>query len=162
MKKSSLILVTCMCLFAYPAIAYAEQDEPAPITVIAKSKKQLARDLLVELGMGKQYDLYFWNSVDISTGTGGERTKFSFWLQKTLARVAGWKYVESQYVARLESSFSEAELKELLDLAKRPLMKKLLRTKIEAYEETGEKRARLLFRVWDDYHSGKIVPPPNL
>jgi hypothetical protein len=41
-------------------------------------------------------------------------------------------------------------------------MKKLLRTKIEAYEETGEKRARLLFRVWDDYHSGKIVPPPNL
>ena len=162
MKKSSLILVTCMCLFAYPAIAYAEQDVPAPITVTAKSKKQLARDLLVELGMGKQYDLYLWNSVDISTGTGGERTKFSLWLQKTLARVAGWKYVESQYVARLESSFSEAELKELLDLAKRPLMKKLLRTKIEAYEETGEKRARLLFRAWDDYHSGKIVPPPNL
>jgi hypothetical protein len=67
------------------------------------------------LGISKQYDLYFWNSVDISTGNGS-RTKFSAWLQKTLARVAGWKYVESQYVARLESNFSEMELQELLDL----------------------------------------------
>jgi hypothetical protein len=79
-----------------------------------------------------------------------------------LARVAGWKYVESQYVARLESNFSEMELQELLDLAKRPLMKKLLRTEIQAYEETGEKRARLLWKAWDDYNSGKINVPSNL
>lgn len=161
MKKSSLILVTCMCLFAYPAIAYAEQDVPAPITVTAKSKKQLARELLVELGIGKQYDLYFWNSVDLAYGTG-TRTKVSEWMQKTLAQVAGWRYVESQYVARLEANFSEMELKELMELAKRPLMKKLLRTEIQAYEETGTKRARLLFQAWDDYNSGKINMPPNL
>ena len=161
MKKSSLILVTCMCLFAYPAIAYAEQDVPAPITVTAKSKKQLARELLVELGIGKQYDLYFWNSVDLAYGTG-TRTKVSEWMQKTLAQVAGWRYVESQYVARLEANFSEMELKELMELAKRPLMKKLLRTEIQAYEETGIKRARLLFQAWDDYNSGKINMPPNL
>ena len=161
MKKSSLILVTCMCLFAYPAIAYAEQDVPSPITVTAKSKKQLARELLVELGIGKQYDLYFWNSVDLAYGTG-TRTKVSEWMQKTLAQVAGWRYVESQYVARLEANFSEMELKELMELAKRPLMKKLLRTEIQAYEETGTKRARLLFQAWDDYNSGKINMPPNL
>ncbi|WP_146048748.1 DUF2059 domain-containing protein [Pseudanabaena sp. BC1403] len=161
MKKSSLILVTCMCLFAYPAIAYAEQDVPAPITVTAKSKKQLARELLVELGIGKQYDLYFWNSVDLAYGTG-TRTKVSEWLQKTLVQVAGWRYVESQYVARLEANFSEMELKELMELAKRPLMKKLLRTEIQAYEETSTKRARLLFQAWDDYNSGKINMPPNL
>ena len=150
-----------MCLFAYPAIAYTEQDVPAPITVTAKSKKQLARELLVELGIGKQYDLYFWNSVDLAYGTG-TRTKVSEWLQKTLAQVAGWRYVESQYVARLEANFSEMELKELMELAKRPLMKKLLRTEIQAYEETGTKRARLLFQAWDDYNSGKINMPPNL
>ena len=113
------------------------------------------------MGIGKQYDLYFWNSVDISTGNGS-RTKFSSWLQKTLARVAGWKYVESQYVARLESDFSEVELQELLDLAKHPLMKKLLRAEIQAYEETGEKRARLLWKAWDDYNSGKINVPAHL
>ncbi len=160
---SSLLLFVCMSLSAYPAIANSEtsQDSPTPITVPLKSKKQLAREVLVELGIGKQYDLYFWNSVDISI-VNGSRTKFSAWLQKTLARVAGWKYVESQYVARLESNFSEMELQELLDLAKRPLMKKLLRSEIQAYEETGEKRARLLWQAWDDYNSGKINVPPNI
>ena len=160
---SSLLLFVCMSLSAYPAIANAEtsQDSPTSITVPLKSKKQLAKEVLVELGIGKQYDLYFWNSADISTGNGS-RTKFSSWIQKTLARVAGWKYVESQYVARLESNFSEMELQELLDLAKRPLMKKLLRTEIQAYEETGEKRARLLWKAWDDYNSGKINVHSNI
>jgi hypothetical protein len=59
MKKASLILIACMCLSAYPAIAYAEKDVAAPTTISAKSKKQLARELLVELGIGKQYDLFF-------------------------------------------------------------------------------------------------------
>ena len=170
--KSSLIsllilphlwLIACVSFASFTVIASAEtsQDSPTSITVPLKSKKQLAREVLVELGIGKQYDLYFWNSVDISI-VNGSRTKFSAWLQKTLARVAGWKYVESQYVARLEANFSEMELQELLDLAKRPLMKKLLRAEIQAYEETGEKRARLLWQAWDDYNSGKINVPSNI
>lgn len=163
LSLSSFLLFGCMSLSPYTAIANSEtsQDSPTSITVPLKSKKQLAREVLVELGIGKQYDLYFWNSVDISI-VNGSRTKFSAWLQKTLARVAGWKYVESQYVARLESNFSEMELQELLDLAKRPLMKKLLRAEIQAYEETGEKRARLLWQAWDDYNSGKINVPSNI
>lgn len=160
---SSFLLFVCMGLLPYPAIANAENSQQAPTstTVPIKSKKQLARELLVELGIGKQYDLSFWNSVDLAYGTG-TRTKFSEWLQQMLAKAAGWKYVESQYVARLEADFSEMELMELLDLAKRPLMKKLLRSQIQAYEETGEKRARLIFKVWEDYNSGKINVPPNL
>jgi len=163
------LLMLWISLTVLTAIADAENNQgeklSSPIHIVAtipiKSKKQLAREVLVELGLGKQYDLYFWNSVDISTGNGS-RTKFSAWLQKTLAQVAGWKYVESQYVAKLEFNFSEVELQELLDLAKRPLMKKLLRTEIQAYEETGEKRARLLWKAWDDYNSGKINVPAHL
>lgn len=161
--KSSLILIVWISWMAFPTIAtYADsqQDErsPSPITTPLKSKRQLARELLVELGIGKQYDLYFWNSVDIVVGSPS-RSQFNAWLQQTLARVAGWKYVESQYVSRLEANFSETELQELLELSKRPLMKKLLRAEIQAYEETGEKRSRLLYRAWDDYNSGKIEIP---
>ena len=160
---SSFLLFVYMILLPYPAIANAENSQQSTTltTVLVKSKKQLAREILVELGIGKQYDLSFWNSVDLAYGTG-TRTKFSEWLQQMLAKAAGWKYVESQYVARLEADFSEMELMELLDLAKRPLMKKLLRSQIQAYEETGEKRARLIFKVWEDYNSGKINVPPNL
>ncbi|PZO36312.1 MAG: DUF2059 domain-containing protein [Pseudanabaena frigida] len=152
-----------MSLSSYTAIALAEksQDFPTPIAVPVKLKKQLAREVLVELGVGKQYDLYFWNSVDLAYGAG-TRTKVGEWLQKTLAQVAGWKYVESQYVSRLEANFSAIELQELLELAKRPLMKKLLLTEIQAFEETGEKRALLLFRAWEDYNAGKINVPQGL
>lgn len=162
--KSSLLLIACISWITFPVIAtYADnnQDERSQITTPIKSKRQLAREVLVELGIGRQYDLYFWNSVDIAVGNPS-RSKFNIWLQKTLARVAGWKYVESQYVSRLEANFSELELQELLELSKRPLMKKLLRSEIQAYEETGEKRAKLLYQVWDDYNSGKIVIPSNL
>jgi hypothetical protein len=161
MKKSSLALVTCICLFAYPAIAYAEKDLPAPITVTVKSKKQLAREVVVELGIGKQYDLHLWNSVYIAVNQGVKK-EFKVWLQQTIVRFAGWRYVESQYVTRLAANFSEEELQELLSLAKKPLMKKLLSTKIQAYEDTGEKRAGLLWQFWDDYNGGKVGIPPKL
>lgn len=155
MKKYSLALVTCICLFTYPAITYAEQDVPAPITVTAKSKKQLARELLMELDIGKQYDLFFWNSVDIGVHRGSKK-EFKIWLQQTMARLAGWKYVESQYVTSFATAFSEEELQELLVLAKKPLMKKLLRSQIQAYEDTGEKRAGLLWKFWEDYNDGNV------
>jgi hypothetical protein len=160
MKKSSLALVTCICLFAYPAIAYAEKDVPAPITVTAKSKKQLAQEVLVELGIGKQYDLHIWNSVYIAVNRDVNK-EFKVWLQQTIVRFAGWKYVESQYVTRLATNFSQEELEELLSLAKKPLMKKLLRAEIQAYEDTGEKRAGLLWQFWEDYNDGKVSIPPN-
>lgn len=148
---------------ATPAIANTENSQQAPESVptSVKSKKQLAKEVIAELGIARQYDLYFWNSVDIVQGAG-TRNKLSKWLQKLLARVAGWKYVEADYVSVLESNFSESELQELLELAKRPLMKKLLRSEIQAYEQTGNKRSQLLWKAWDDYNSGKIYVPNDL
>ncbi|NUN64229.1 DUF2059 domain-containing protein [Pseudanabaena biceps] len=160
MKKFSLLLIAGLCFSSSIAIASSPDlpNQPQLIATSVKSKKQLAKEVLIELGINKKYDSYFWNSVDIST-VSGTRTKFSVWLQKTLVRVAGWEYVEADYVTRLESDFSEMELQELLNLAKRPLMKKLLRAEIQAYEDTGEKRAKLLFQAWDDYTSNKIPIP---
>jgi hypothetical protein len=109
----------------------------------------------VELDIGKQYDLFFWNSVDIGVHRGSKK-EFKIWLQQTMARLAGWKYVESQYVTSFATAFSEEELQELLVLAKKPLMKKLLRSQIQAYEDTGEKRAGLLWKFWEDYNDGNV------
>jgi arsenate reductase-like glutaredoxin family protein len=78
-----------------------------------------------------------------------------------MVRFVGWKYVESQYVNRFATNFSEEELQELLALAKKPLMKKLLRSQIQAYEDTGEKRAGLLWKFWQDYNEGNVGTPPN-
>ncbi len=160
---SSLILFVCMSLSPCIAIANTEntQNAPTSIPVPIKSKKQLAREVLVELGIGKQYDLHIWNSVYIAVNREVKK-EFKVWLQQTMVRFAGWKYVESQYVTRLATNFSEEELQELLSLAKKPLMKKLLRAKIEAYEDTGEKRDGLLWQFWEDYNDGKIGIPPNL
>jgi hypothetical protein len=165
-KLVQLFLLACISGTIYtstPAIANTENSQQAPESVptSVKSKKQLAKEVIKELGIGRQYDLYFWNSVDIIQGTA-TRNKFSNWLQKLLARVAGWKYVEADYVSVLETKFSEAELQELLELAKRPLMKKLLRAEIQAYEQTGDKRSQLLWKAWEDYNSGRIYVPNNL
>ena len=164
-QSATFFLLASIVSSTLTPIAYAEKSQDPKIlaetTAYMGTKNKLVRELLIELEIGKQYDLFFWNSVDIATGYG-ERTKFSAWLQKTLAQVAGWKYVELKYAARLEADFSEAELKELLELAKRPLIKKLLQSEIQAYEETGGIRARLLYKAWDDYNSSKIDIPQDL
>lgn len=173
MKKSSLALVTCICLFAYPTIAYAETPEEmrsqlsntlsntSSNTGATKSKKQLAQEVLVELNIGGKYDLHLKSVVDMATGATA-KPQFRTWLHKTLAEFAGWKHVNSEYVTRLEANFSEIELQELLEIAKRPLMKKLLRAEIQAYADTSEKRLRLFQKFWDDYNSGLIDAPKNL
>jgi hypothetical protein len=90
------------------------------------------------------------------------KPKFRQWIQGVLAREAGWEKIENKYIARLESHFSESELRELLKLSKNPFMKKLLQDEIQAYSNVSEERQKLLFKVWDDYKSGFIKPPPEL
>ncbi|MFB2978630.1 hypothetical protein [Microseira sp. BLCC-F43] len=84
------------------------------------------------------------------------------WMQSLLEREAGWKYVEAKYISQLEANFSETELKELLDLAKHPLMKKLLQSEIQAYTNTTGERRELLFKVWDGYNRGAFPLPPDV
>ena len=163
-KLVQLFLLTCMSGNLYVSMPAIANPENSPVTeqlILTKSKKQLAREIILDLGINKKYDLYFWNSVDIIQSRPN-RTKFGNWLQQTLAKVAGWTYVESDYVSALESNFSESELQELVKLSKNPLMKKLLMSEIQAYEQTGVKRAQLLWKAWDDYNSGKIYVPNGL
>jgi len=131
---------------------------PAP-----QSKRELARKVLSEIGIPEKYNLYFGSSIELAFPNGGEsNSKLRDWLQAVLVREAGWAKIENTYIARLEANFSEAELKELLQLSRQPLMKKLLQNELQAYADASPERRRLLSKFWDDYNSGNINPPSNL
>jgi hypothetical protein len=125
-----------------------------------QSKHELAKEVLTSTGIAEKYNLYLGNSLDISLSS--TKPKFRQWMQSVLLREAGWAKIEDKYIARLETSFSESELKELLNLSERPLVKKLLQDEIQAYTDVSEERRKLLFKVWDDYNSGIINPPSEL
>ncbi len=76
-------------------------------------------------------------------------------------REIGWKHFKDAYVARLEADFSEDELKELLALSKRPVMKKLLQSEVKAYMDTSKQRFKMGFELWDNYNNGTINLPPD-
>lgn len=126
----------------------------APISI----KQQLAKDVLVTTGIAKQYDEYFDHSIGLIVFL--QNSRFISWLREMLAREAGWKYVEADYIARLEADFSETELKELLNLSQQPLMQKLWRSQFQVYADTSPTRYQRLNQVWDDYNEGRIDPPP--
>jgi hypothetical protein len=128
----------------------------------AESKKTLAREVLSEIGIAKQYDIYLDNSIDMTILASTNNDKLRKWLQSVLAREAGWKYIEDKYITQLEANFSEAELTELLNQSKRPLMKKLLQAEIQAYANASKERRILLDKVWNNYNSGIITPPPEV
>jgi hypothetical protein len=131
-----------------------QPDLPATV----KLKQELAQQLLLDIGIAEQYDRYLNNSVDLAVAA--PQPKFRQWLQGLLAQKAGWRYAQPTYVAQLTAHFSEAELRELIDLAQRPVMKKLLRADSQAYGNAAAQRRQLLAKVWDDYNSGRFPPPP--
>jgi len=161
----NLLLAAWISFAVYPVVAWAETSSdlrsPSSNPTATKSKKQLAQEILVELGIGEKYDLHLKSVVDMAVGANS-KPQFRKWLHDTLTKFTGWKYVESEYGARLEANFSETELKELLELAKLPVMKKLLRAEIQAYVDTSDKRFKLIQKFWDDYNSGLINEPKNL
>ncbi|UBF27905.1 DUF2059 domain-containing protein [Kovacikia minuta CCNUW1] len=132
-----------------------------PVTKI-QSRRELAREVLRETGISQKYNLYLGNSVDLGLPFSTRNSKYREWLQAVLAREAGWAKIEDKYIARLEADFSESELKELLNLSRQPLMKRLLQNEMQAYVDSSEERRKLLSQVWDDYNSGKINPPPEV
>ncbi|PZV16680.1 MAG: DUF2059 domain-containing protein [Leptolyngbya sp.] len=142
------------------------QPEPyQPSSVIrktAQSKPELARAVLSEIGTAQHYDQYLGNIVDFAFAPATYKPKFHAWLQGVLAREAGWKHAESNYIARLEATFSEAELKELLTLSKQPLVKKLLQAEVQAYADAAPERRKRLDKVWNDYNSSRIPMPPEV
>ncbi|MEX0271904.1 DUF2059 domain-containing protein [Leptolyngbyaceae cyanobacterium UHCC 1019] len=160
--RSRWLLVVCIGLAACTANSQPEPfQQSSAIGNTVQSKSELARAVLSEIGIAQHYDLYLGNSVDITVAPF-TRPKFHAWLQGILAQQAGWKYAESKYIVRLEATFSEAELKELLTLAKQPVMKKLLQAEVQAYVDAAPERRKLLQKVWNDYNSGRIQMPPEV
>lgn len=139
-----------------PLLAQSSSDRAEMVS----SKQALAKAVLLEIGMAAQYDQFFWHSVDMAVFK--PRPVFAEWLQQLFAKRAGWAYAEDEYVSQLTANFSEAELQEILAMAKRPLMKKLLRAEMQAYQDASLERRQLLYEVWDDYNSGKIDVPPEV
>jgi hypothetical protein len=41
-------------------------------------------------------------------------------------------------------------------------MKKLLQAEMQSYADSSLERRKLMFKVWDDYQSGKINPPSEV
>jgi hypothetical protein len=163
-----VLLASCFSLAACTAssqqVTQVEASKEARSEVVAatKSKQELAREVLAEIGIAQRYDLHFMGIADMSVGPLTSKSKFYAWLHQLMVQGAGWKHAEAKYIARLESDFSEAELQELLSLAKQPLLKKLLKAEFQAYEEVTPERRKLLLQVWDDYNSGKINVPPDI
>jgi Uncharacterized protein conserved in bacteria (DUF2059) len=149
-------LLVIFCTF-FAVGAASSQQVPSGET---HAKQQLAREVLLELGIAQRYDLYFDHSMGLVLAPG-TNPEFKTWLREMLAQEAGWKYVEDEYVARLEADFSEAELEELLTLSEQPLMKKLLQSEIQAYADTDRERYDLLNAAWINYNEGRINPPPE-
>jgi hypothetical protein len=121
------------------------------------SRQDLAQTVLENIGIAQQYDMYFDHVIGLVVAS--DNSKFKSGLRKMLAQEAGWSRVRADYGARLLANFSTAELQELLRLSKRPLLQRLLRSEIQAYNDTSPKRFKLLNEVWTNYNEGKINVP---
>ncbi|MBW4615740.1 MAG: hypothetical protein KME21_21165 [Desmonostoc vinosum HA7617-LM4] len=163
--KPFLMLLLVFCILLVGCLANSQQTSSREIrpemVTTTKSKADLAIAVLSETGISKRYDLYLGNSVEIAVPPT-RNNKFMDWMQALFVREAGWNYIEAKYVAQLEETFSETELRELLALAKQSLIRRLVQAEIEAYSASAEKRRRLLSTLWDKYNSGVFNPPPEV
>jgi hypothetical protein len=156
---SYFFLVACTANSQQIERSEASKEARSEIVATAKSKQELAREVLAEMGIAQRYDLHFIGIVDIVDMAVGptSKPKFQAWLHQVIVQGAGWKRTEAKYIARLESDFTEAELQELANLAKQPLFKKLLKAEFQAYEDVTPDRRKLLTHL-----TQKILKPSPL
>lgn len=136
--------------------------EASPSQIIAQEthKSRLARQVLQELGIAKRYDLHFDHLMGALLGQGDDFELYARF-RNMFIREVGWEHFEDAYVEKLAANFSEDELNELLKLAHKTVLKKLLMFEIKAYLDTSEQRFRMGFDVWNHYNNGTISLPPN-
>lgn len=147
------------CVLFISCAANSQNIAEPPI----QTQRELAKAVLAEAGIDQRYDLYLGNSIDMAMFSPEPRNlKLMAWLKSLVAKEAGWKFAETTYVTQLEANFSAPELKELLALAKQPLMKKLLQADLDAYVAAGGERRKRFFQVWDDYNYGKFDIPAEV
>jgi hypothetical protein len=164
--KPLFMFLFVFCILLIGCVSNAQQVSSevihSELATTAQSKQALVTAVLSEVGLPRRYNTYLGNSIDIAVSPETfKKDKFIAWMQALFVKEAGWSHVEAQYVDQLKANFSEAELKELLALAKRPLVKKLIQTELAAYSKTTEKRRRLLFELWNNYNTGEFTPPPD-
>jgi hypothetical protein len=156
------LFMVAFCTFSFAQSANSEKiylsQNQSKISTQETSKQKLARDILIQLGISKRYDLHFEHMIGALVGSSFN-SRLSSRFRKMSVQQAGWNYVEDFYIKRLEVDFSETELKELLNLSKNPLMKKLLQSEIKGYEESSKNRYKLTYKLWENYNSGKINLP---
>jgi hypothetical protein len=162
-KFLALLLSVCLTFFTV-YVANSQQlpldRDQSKISVRETSKFKLASEVLPEIGIAKRYDLHFDHLMGTLIGKGDDFKLYARF-RKMFAREIGWKNFKDAYTARLEADFSEAELKELLNLAKQPVMKKLLQSEVKVYMDTSKQRFKMGFELWDNYNNGKISLPPD-
>lgn len=153
------VLVVTGTAYAQPFFSEGTKAEHPTAT---NTNQELARAVLSEAGIAGRYDLYLGNAIDLAISPEmAENSQFIAWLNQLTVQEAGWKYAEAQYVDRLNSNFSKAELEALLELAKQPLMQKWKQFEVESYVGSVEARRRLLSQLWENYNNGLFTPPPG-
>jgi Uncharacterized protein conserved in bacteria (DUF2059) len=162
-KFLGLLLVVCFTFFTVD-VAYSQRlplgEAQSKISATQTSKYKLASEVLPEIGIAKRYDMHFDHLLGTLIGKGDDFKLYARF-RKMFVREMGWKHFKDAYVARLETDFSEDELKELLNLSKQPVMKKLLQSEVKAYMDTSKQRFKMGFELWDDYNNGNINLPPD-
>jgi hypothetical protein len=162
-KLLGFLLVICLTFFTVE-VANSQQyplgEAPSKTSVRETSKYKLASDLLPEIGIAKRYDMHFDHLLGTLIGKGNDFKLYARF-RKMFAREIGWKHFKNAYVARLEADFSEDELKEMINISKQPVMKKLLQSEVKAYMDTSNQRFKMGFELWDSYNSGKINLPSD-
>jgi hypothetical protein len=158
-----LLLILCFTFFT----VYAANSQQLPLVEYQSktsarepSKYKLANDVLLDIGIAKRYDMHFDHLMGTLIGKGDDFNLYTRF-RKMFVREIGWTHFKDAYVERLEADFSEDELKELLNLSKQPVIKKLLQSEVEAYMDTSKQRFKIGFELWENYNNGKISLPPD-
>ena len=131
----------------------------ASVAAASSSKRELAKAVLIELGVAHRFDTYLTRGADQLIGGGSLQTKHHRWLQNLWIQELGWSMTEDAYVSHFEAKFTSDELSELLELAKKPLIRKLVQQELEAFRVTFDERNRIFARFWQRYNSLEFSPP---
>lgn len=161
-KILALLLVVCITFFTVDVVNSQQlslDQNQSKISAKETYKFKLATDVLLEMGIAKRYDMYFDHMIGSLIGNGDDFKLYARF-RKMVTKEIGWEHFKDAYAARLETDFSQDELKELLNLSKQPVMKKLLQSEFNAYLNTSKQRFKMGYALWDNYSNGKIVLPP--
>ncbi len=93
------------CIFITACVTNSQQKSAievrSEIVTTVKSNQELAREILLDIGIAERYDFYLGNSVDITIPASTKNSEFRAWLQGVLVREAGWKHIEDKYITQI-------------------------------------------------------------